>query len=285
MTIRRGVPMLVLSAVLAATGCADDSGDDTSPGSSAPAPAEPASSSPTRAPFQVMDGPLRRCGPQPAAASEAGFRYLRLRDPDVGTVPAIRAGSGRTALVLLHQTDGNGLCGWLEFATLLADDPDLSLLAIDLCKYGASRCTKVADETFAPADQVDAVEMAVRYARETQRARRVVVMGASMGGSVAMMAAAGLPGIDAAVDLSGPVGWSGMEAVREGRALPVPVLVAMADQEGPEEVRGARRIVRNAPKGSELVPAEAGHGYELLVGMDGSPTPIAERVLSWIAAP
>ena len=273
---RRAAAVLLLVA-LALSGCAEDDDEGGGTARTEPAPSSSTSSAPARGPFSVLDGPLRRCGPQPASVAEAGYRFLRLQDPAVGTVPAVRLGSGRTAVVLLHQTNGNGLCGWLEFGAVLAADPALSLLAIDVCPYGESRCA-------AGTDQVDPVGLAVEYARSELDARRVVLMGASMGGSVALMAATRLPDVDTAVDLSGPVGWKGMEEVGQGRALPVPVLVAMADEEGPEEVAGARRIVRNAPKGSEFVPAEGGHGYELLLGMDGSPTPIAERVLRWIGA-
>jgi pimeloyl-ACP methyl ester carboxylesterase len=202
----------------------------------------------------------------------------------VGTIPAAVAGGGRTAVVLLHQTDGNGLCGWLEFATTLAADPGLSVIAVDLCRYGEARCPAAENGTFEDADQTGPVALAVRHARERLGARRVVVMGASMGGSVALMAAATLPGVDSAVDLSGPVDWAGIETIREGRELRVPVLVAMAEEEGVEQVEGARRIVGNAPAGSEFLPAEGGHGYELLNEVDGSLTPIADRVLRWLAA-
>ncbi len=266
---------VVLSALLATTACGDDT-DDSGVG---PPSESPSTSTPTQtpAPFQVIEGPLARCGPQPVAAAETGFEYLKLRDQAMGQTPAITAGSGRTVVVLLHQTDGGGLCGWIEFATTLATDPDLSVLAIDLCGYGESRCT-------ADAEPVDPVELAVGYARADLKAERIIVMGASMGGSVALISAASLPGIDSAVDLSGPVEWQGMEAVREGKTLPVPVLVAMADDEGTDQVAGAQRIVDNAPGGSEFLPAEAGHGYELLNEMDGSITPIGERVLRWLAA-
>jgi pimeloyl-ACP methyl ester carboxylesterase len=213
----------------------------------------------------------------PVAASSAGFRYRTLDDPVVGRIPAITAGTGRTVVVLLHQTDGNGLCGWIEFATTLAADPDLAVLAIDLCGYGESRCA-------ADVDQIDPVRLALDHADASMDAKRVVVMGASMGGSVALMAAAELPGISSAIDLSGPVEWAGIESIRTGKALPVPVLVGMADDEGEEQVTGAQRIVDNAPEGSEFLPAEAGHGYELLNAVDGSLTPIADRVIRWLAA-
>lgn len=274
------VGAIVLAVLLATTGCGNSS-DEPSPAAQSPTPSAPTSAPPQ---FQLLDGPLKRCGPKPVAAAEVGFRSRTLRDQAVGAIPAVTAGTGRTVVVLLHQTDGGGLCGWLEFATTLADDPALAILAIDLCRYGEARCPAVGDGTFRDADQVDPVELAVRYARDDMGARRVVVMGASMGGSVALMAAATVPGIDSAIDLSGPVDWAGMGAIRKGKELPVPVLFAMADQEGADEVSGARRIVGKAPAGSEFLPADAGHGYELLNEMDGSLTPIAERVLRWLAA-
>ena len=103
-----------------------------------------------------------------------------------------------------------------------------------------------------------------------------------MGGSVALMSAATLPGVDAAVDLSGPVEWEGMDVVRRGRALDVPVLVAMATSEGPEEAAGAQEIVANAPAGSDLLTPETGHGYVLLNDSEGAVLPLGADVLRWI---
>jgi pimeloyl-ACP methyl ester carboxylesterase len=206
---------------------------------------------------------------------------MTLRDPAVGKIPAVRLGSGRLVVVLLHQTDGNGLCGWLPFMPAAADE-GLSVLAIDLCRYGESSCRAVADGTFTDADQTDAVALAVEHARTELNAERVVVAGASMGGSVALMSAARLPGIDAAADLSGPVEWDGMDVVRRGRALDVPVLVAMATSEGPEEAAGAQEIVANAPAGSALLTPDTGHGYALLNDTDGAVLPLAAEVLHWI---
>ena len=38
-----------------------------------------------------------------------------------------------------------------------------------------------------------------------------------------------------------------------------------------------------APEGSRLHVADAGHGYELLLGMDDRPLPFATELLEWIA--
>ena len=216
------VTALLVASVWLATACESDSGTEqaaTSPESSAPA-ATPSTAA-TAPAWTSFTGPLQRCGLQPASVIEAPFEPTELRDPAVGTIPAVRLGRGRVVVVLLHQTDGNGLCGWLPFMPALAD-AGLEVLAIDLCRYGESDCRAVTDGSFADADQTDPVAVAVGYARTELHAERVVVAGASMGGSVALMSAATLPGIDAVVDLSGPVEWSGMDVVRRGRALGVP---------------------------------------------------------------
>jgi dienelactone hydrolase len=276
------VSTLLTASVLLATACETGNGTEdeaTSPESSAATAVT--SPPPTGPAWTSFTGPLQRCGPQPAGVLEAPFKPLTLRDPAVGRIPAVRLGRGRVVVVLLHQTDGNGLCGWLPFMPAAAD-AGLTVLAIDLCRYGESNCLGVAKATFTDADQTDPVAVAVDYARTELHAERVVVAGASMGGSVALMSAATVPGIDAAVDLSGPVEWDGMDVVRRGRALDVPVLVAMAASEGPEEAAGAREIVANAPAGSALLTPETGHGYVLLNDSEAAVLPLAEDVLRWI---
>ncbi len=78
--------------------------------------------------------------------------------------------------------------------------------------------------------------------------------------------------------------WSGTAwtSCAEGRALDVPVLVAMATSEGPEEAAGAQEIVANAPGGSALLTPDTGHGYVLLNDSDGAVLPLAADVLRWI---
>jgi pimeloyl-ACP methyl ester carboxylesterase len=294
---RRRAFALLVACTLLLTACASDDGpegDAAAPDSSAvtTAASDPATGaasdattppapSPTNAPWTSLSGPLQRCGPQPAALHRPRFAPLTLRDPALGTIPAVRLGSGRTVVVLLHQTDGNGLCGWLPFMPAVAE-AGFAALAVDLCSYGESACRAVDRGTFTDADQTGPVALAVDHARTVMHADRVVVVGASMGGSVALMSAATLPGIDAAVDLSGPVEWGGMEVVGRGRALDVPVLVAMATSEGPDEAAGAREIVANAPEGSTLLTPEAGHGYVLLNDGEGAVLPLADEVLRWV---
>lgn len=285
MTFRRLAVIALVLAAPAWTSCSEqtdgdrpDAGETASP---SPSPTITPAPSPASAPWRLVEGALGRCGPQPAEVTETRWRYRVLRDPGVGAVPSALAGRGRTVAVLLHQTNGGGLCGWLPYAQQLASS-GVAALAIDLCRYGESRCRGVADDRYLGADQVEAVRVAVEHARRDLAAERVVVVGASMGGSVALMSGSTVDGIDSVVDLSGPVDWSGMDVVRGGRALRVPALVAMAGAEGPEEVDGSRAIVDRAPEGSRFVLPEDGHGYELLHDQRGAPLPFGQEVLAWI---
>lgn len=280
MRSRIGAVTTILGAALALAGCSGDDEPEGTSGGASPSGTTSAASSqaPSQAPWQALDGPLGRCGPQPADVADAGFTPTVLDDPEVGKVSAVTAGTGPTVAVLLHQTDGNGLCGWLPYAADLVAEPGVQVLAIDLCGYAESECR---GDRSGPR-QVDAVGVAVREARTRLQATRVVVVGASMGGSVALMTATTREEVDAAVDLSGPVDWDGMDLVDEGRALRVPVLVAMAEAEGEEQVVGSRTIAGNAPDGSRFEPAESGHGYDLVLDDDAVPTALGTAVLEWI---
>lgn len=268
-----------MGVVLALTAAACGGGG----GDTAATPSGPVETpSPSASAWAPLPGPLGECGPQPPPVQASTYEPLTLADPEVGSVPAARLGEGRTALVLLPQTDGNGLCGWLPFMPVAAA-AGYATLAVDLCQYGA-QCLAVDAGTFTDADQTDPVEVAVRYAREELGARRVVVMGASMGGSVALMSAVAVPGLTAVVDLSGPLDWPGVEVARGGRAVPVPALVAMASTEGDDAVAGARAVAERAPEGSAFLAAETGHGWDLVTDPEGEPTPLAAEVLAWLDA-
>jgi dienelactone hydrolase len=228
--------------------------------------------------WQTIKGPLGRCGPQPPRVADQRFDTFTLRGPGQ-VMPAVLAGHGRTVVVLLHQTDGNGFCSWLDFAQRIATVPGQTALAFDLCGYGKARC-RGDNTTLAP--QVAQVRRAIDEA-ERLGARRVVLVGASMGGSLAVLAAARDSRVDAVVDLSGPDEWRGGVLHEAAARLHVPVLVAMADSEGPEVVATAQATAEAGPDGSEFVGAEGGHGYLLLQESDGRPTPLSDRVLARIS--
>ena len=129
------------------------------------------------------------------------------------------------------------------------------------------------------------VELAVTHAREALGASRVVLVGASMGGSMTVMAVAARAGVDAWVDVSGPSGWDGVlladlapqvagaERPRPGRPGP---------DDDAAEYSAAQALARDSR--AEFLDGGAGHGYELLVDPDGVLVPAGSSVLDFARA-
>lgn len=266
-------------ALLAACSEDDDSGVRDQPGatvSAAPSPTTPAPYDP--GPWAPLPE-LGRCGPQPERLAGEHFQQLTLRNRG-RVLPAVTIGQGRTVVVLVHQTDGGGFCGWLSFAARVAAVPGEVALAFDLCGYGDSDCP---DGNAGTDRQVEQVRMAIDEAVRRFHPRRVVLVGASMGGSVTVLTAAVDRRVDAAVDLSGPDEWRDAVVHERASGVMVPLLVAMADDDGEAEVAAAQATAAAAGPDSRFVGAEAGHGYALLEDADGRPTALSEDVLAWIA--
>ncbi|WP_157577622.1 hypothetical protein [Phycicoccus jejuensis] len=201
----RGRRVGAVAAVLVAAGCAGG-GPTTATSPTTPAPL------PTAAVTTVAE----RC------LSSAPGRIVAVEAPDGSGMTGATYGSGRRAVVLLHQTGAGGFCGWVPYARWLGEHGMLAL-AVDDCVHGASRCT---DAT--TADVRAQVAAAVDRARASG-AERVAVVGASMGGARAL-GVGQAAGADAVVDLSGPERWEGVpDAVTAARATTVPLLVVSSD--------------------------------------------------------
>jgi pimeloyl-ACP methyl ester carboxylesterase len=148
----------------------------------------------------------------------SGVEQRPLTAPDGSVINTVRLGSGTTAAVLLHQTDGNGLCGMLFYAGYLADH-GIRSVAIDLCGYSQSFCQVSSQED--PIGQVKLVSDALRAAG----ARRITLVGASMGGSLAVAAAAPTEA-DAVADLSGPARFNSLDIKTNAPTVTMPILIA-----------------------------------------------------------
>lgn len=213
--------------------------------------------------------------------SQADFSALQLSDGVGTTVSAAEfAGEGDTVLVLLHQTGPWGLCGWGRFATEAAAE-GLPSIAIDLCGYGDSVCAAGLEST--PEALVD---LAAAHAREAMGASRVVLVGASMGGSETVIAVAGGAQVDAWVDLSGPSTWGGVRLLGladELRATGLPGVVAHAADDDALQYVEARRLARAS--GADFLDGLSGHGYELLTDALGDLRPDGHTVIDFALDP
>jgi pimeloyl-ACP methyl ester carboxylesterase len=176
-------------------------------------------------------------------------------------------GSGPRGVVLVHEAGGQALCGWWPYAARLADRGFQAVL-FDLRCYGDSACPAKRQD-----DLVDDVAAAADELRRSD-AKSVELVGASLGGSVALVAAARLDKASALADLSGDeldtqIGGHGppTTASQAASAVHVPALLAVARDDGfislPDE-RALYRRLGSASKRLLVLPAPAGHGWDML---------------------
>jgi Dienelactone hydrolase family len=215
--------------------------------------------------LQPIDGVIPQMLDQTAAALTACW-CTPCQRRDTGWL-----GTGSTVAVLLHQTDGDGIEGCHSSA-------DLEVLQRpgDFCDYGQSDCGDAAPQL--PA-QVEAVAHAVR----DQGAKRIVLVGASLGGSVAV-AAAKRTKADAIVDLSGPADFGTLSITDNARSITMPALFAYSNTDRSDLDQVHQNLKRMPSKNKIFLSYPAGHGYELLQDQNtGELSPLPDRVQRFVA--
>lgn len=243
--------------------------------------ATPSSATPTSSAPATPDAPLAppadRCG----TPENRRAKVFALKGPGRSTLPAISVGAGTTYAVLLHQTDRPASCGWWPYANWLATTQGVHALAFDLCNYGKAVCP---DERFAK-DQVAQARLGVEWAR-SHGARRVVIVGASMGGAIALDAAVATKA-DAVVDLSGPSQWPPLDVAETAPRLSMPTLIVIRPGDlgtTYDDLKAAFPKIPAAHK--RFVTVDSGHGWSTLNdfrnGTEIVWLPLATTVADWI---
>ncbi|MET9315989.1 alpha/beta fold hydrolase [Kribbella sp. NPDC003505] len=188
-------------------------------------------------------------------------REFLLAATDGVRLNAVTLGSGPRGVVMLHQTD-DGVCGWFEYGGILAHN-GFHVLLFDRRCSGKSTCP-VGDRGSRHAADV---QTAVTELRK-QGAKKVVVVGASLGGSVAIGACSAVQ-VDGCVALSPalfefPLG-EGLTAQKAIGRVGVPLLVADAPDDRSSPLAEVRELLRRARPGVVQfvpLPAAAGHGWD-----------------------
>jgi pimeloyl-ACP methyl ester carboxylesterase len=183
-----------------------------------------------------------------------------LHGPGHDHLAALSIGTGRVAVILAHQSSGS-LCQWWPYAHSLA--ARFRVVAFDFDGLGASMP--------GDGDYPGEVAAAAQWARD-HGARQIVLMGASMGGTAVMVAAARLGGaIAGVIDLSGPADFAGMNALGAARRVHVPALFGYGtlDLGFASDVRHVRTAtaardkpivaIRSEDHGVDLVSPEIGY--------------------------
>ncbi len=217
-----------------------------------------------------------KCG---AYTPTAGMHPLWLRASDGVRLYAAEAGHGRTAVVLAHESPAD-LCGWLHFAPIL-EHAGLRVLAFDFRGFGDSG-PGIGKGSLAYDRDVRAAIARVRR----EGARKVVLVGASFGGAVALADAARLD-VDGVISLSGEprLPNAGLDGLAGVRRLHVPLLVVASSDDHWCTAADARAIVRAAGSRDKRADVYSGawHGWDIL---DLAPYAARARaaVLGWIGA-
>ena len=262
--MRRGLGLLAM-VVVAVAGCGGDSHSGAR---------KRATSNSTTA---AASAPRRRCA-EPGVRAQA----VRFRTSDGVTLSGAVVGSGPVGAVLIHEYPRD-YCGWLPYAGYLSRHGVRALL-FDLRCFGGSPCPRGGRGRAT-------TDVAAAMAELRRRgARRVALVGASMGGAIAVVAAARLQPA-AVVDLSGERNTTGLTpgidadagAAAPGVTAPALFAVARGDRYVPvADMRLVARRARAATKRIIVLPAVVGHGWDLLSGTATTWSPLAATVATFI---
>jgi pimeloyl-ACP methyl ester carboxylesterase len=190
-----------------------------------------------------------------------------------------RFGKGTTAVILTHQSEGD-LCDWLPYARRLAAR-GYFVFPIDFRGYGFS-----ATRTGAAAHRYAADIAAAAAALRKLGKRKIFVVGASMGGIAAVVASANVsPPLTGIVSVSSPARYRGMDGVRVGPRVRLPILYLAATEDDnagydfSEDAAKMHAAAASTDKRLELLPGPL-HGIALV----GGSAPARAAVESFLAA-
>jgi pimeloyl-ACP methyl ester carboxylesterase len=238
----------VLAVALLAGGCSEPLRPTTTAPPMPTAGAMPASPEPSRTPE-----------PTPG-------RFVSFRTPDGVRIAGRRFGDGPVGVVFAHQIDGDQR-DWWDLAATLAEDgyATLTLNMRGYCPGDGAGCSQDGGTADAWRDLLAGARVL-----RGRGADRIVLVGASMGGTAAMLAVsrAASP-VDGVITLSAPTDCCGM-TVEPGdlRALQTRMLF-IAGQDDGDAPAAARTFARWAgPKRTHVLILNSGeHGVDLLGGL------------------
>jgi dienelactone hydrolase len=254
--------LLTLSLLLSACNC--DAGQERSASEAAPTATQPATRAPEPPPAPVVVGDPSRPPETVRFPTDDGVTI-------VGTMHAAPK-TGETAVVLVHQLSSNR-AEWAPVIAELVKPPGVTVLAIDMRGHGEStegrgrRALSWQDfDNDDWAKVVADVAGAVSFL-ETQGSLapgRIVVVGSSIGGSAAILAAAANPRIAAVVAVSPGRAYKGIDALTPLADLANRPLLAIAAQDDAHSLETAQLMARIAGAGELEVYRGGAHGVAML---------------------
>lgn len=216
------------------------------------------------------------CGTLPGGLSASTYF---LETTDGVRIYAAAAGSGSRAVVLVHESGGAGLCGWLPTMRWLSGN-EIRAVAINLRGYPPSGTPSLAAYHHYAQDIQSAVDAA-----HTLGAKNVFVLGASLGGAATVAEAPKLKDVAGVISLSGELELptSELDAIGAAPKITVPFLFVGSEADGYVLGSEARRLTRTVgSKDKQVHIFEGGyHGWDLL---DVAPyrARVKTLLLSWL---
>jgi pimeloyl-ACP methyl ester carboxylesterase len=196
------------------------------------------------------DAGAHPCGPKGTGVYFRAADGLRLHGH--------RFGRGTTAVVFAHESRGSA-CNWMPFARALARR-GYRTLPFDFRGYGRSQEPRRGASSRLAADVIAAAKKS-----RSLGAKKVVVVGASMGGTAVIVAAANARTlINGVISVSAPRSFGRMDAEVAARRLQVPVLYLAGDEDPgfPEEARALYEATGSTDKRLEILDS-GNHGVLL----------------------
>ncbi|MEV4413783.1 hypothetical protein [Catellatospora sp. NPDC049609] len=206
-------------------------------GASTPAPLDPSAAARQR----VIDSANIDC-------LDDRSPLVAITDAEQDMTAAIQVGTGDTGVVLLHQLDGTA-CQWYPFALILAQ-----------------RGYRALSPDITSRDAVDVARAGIAHLR-AGGVKRVFVIGASRGGTVALAAsAATTPPVDGVVALSAPTVYDA-DALTAVTKLDAPTLLIAGDLDGTFADHARELYGLSVAKHKKLIiRSSVSHGVTLLSG-------------------
>ena len=206
------------------------------------------------------EGAAHPCGPKGTGVTFRAADGLRLHGH--------RFGRGTTAVVFAHESRG-GACQWIPYARALAGRGYLTL-AFDFRGYGRSQTPRRSASSRLAADAIAAAKLT-----RSLGAKKVVLVGASMGGTAVIVAAANARTlVQGVIPISAPTSYGRMDALNAARRLQMPILylVGQGDEGFVDHARLLYEATGSAEKRLEILDSSQ-HGVLL------APQPAARSLI------
>jgi len=245
------------------------------------APASDPTEKPLAKPTVAIDSPATMCGDGYTTPPIAPTSTLWLpADGSWFHSGLVGDASETTVAVFVHQAD-LGFCGWYPYAQYLAKRGVRSIM-LNLCGFGVTLCPP---DALVLSDGADAVLTAARWAR-AHGATRVVVVGASMGGTTAVLAASEdrKHRLDAVADLSGPLIYLDANISHAGDSITIPSFFAVDPDDQVVSTSQMQSLAGEIASPAPILHLDgSGHGWDMLHGLDrGGFNALADQLAAFI---